>query len=266
MALRILSLGGSSPDPTPTPDPAPNPTPAPLPDPGGTPDTSLLTAVITSTVDETDPLLVEFSGTGSHAPEGVITDYEWNLGDGGSGSDPAVDHRYTQPGTYKVTLKVTDETGHSATTSFVLTLTGLSGMPVAQWSAMPADSPLIYTFDGSQSVGGEGPLVQFEWDFGDSSTATGATVAHEYKTPGSYEVKLKVTDEKGKSTIAAQPLQAGDHQAPLLDPSPSGGGGGCAMVQEVSPTDFRQALPTLLVFFAPFWRRVMKRARRTFRT
>jgi hypothetical protein len=34
------------------------------------------------------------------------------------------------------------------------------------------------------------------------------------------------------------------------------------MIQEAGPTDFRQAIPTLLIFFAPFWGRILKKRRR----
>jgi outer membrane protein OmpA-like peptidoglycan-associated protein len=39
----------------------------------------------------------------------------WHFGDGGSSTRPVVTHVYSRPGTYHVTLTVTDETGRSAT-------------------------------------------------------------------------------------------------------------------------------------------------------
>src|SRR5439155_26636867 len=38
---------------------------------------------------------------------------------------------------------------------------------------------------------------RYAWDFGDGSTSTQAAPAHAYATPGSYAVKLTVTDKDG---------------------------------------------------------------------
>jgi hypothetical protein len=47
-------------------------------------------------------------------------------------------------------------------------------------------------------AGGFSPY-SYEWDFGDGSTSTDAVPTHAYKSEGSYTVKLKVTDDKGKT-------------------------------------------------------------------
>ncbi|ADD39942.1 S8 family serine peptidase [Stackebrandtia nassauensis] len=61
-----------------------------------------------------------FDGNGSSDPDGSVASYKWNFGDGTTGTGAAPFHRYS-PGTYKVTLTVTDNKG--ATGSVTKTVT-----------------------------------------------------------------------------------------------------------------------------------------------
>ncbi|WP_312674309.1 PKD domain-containing protein [Microbacterium sp.] len=52
-------------------------------------------------------------------------------------------------------------------------------------------------FDASTSVPpGSTTISDYRWDFGDGSTGTGKTPAHTYAKPGTYAVKLTVTDSQ----------------------------------------------------------------------
>jgi len=57
--------------------------------------------------------MVEFNPKGSRDPDGSITHYRWSFGDGDSSSARSPKHKFSQPGTYEVELKVTDEDGGS---------------------------------------------------------------------------------------------------------------------------------------------------------
>jgi len=54
-------------------------------------------------------------------------------------------------------------------------------------------------FFSNQVSGGFAPY-SFEWDFGDGNTSTGeSTPSHTYRSPGSYTVSLKITDDRGNT-------------------------------------------------------------------
>lgn len=59
------------------------------------------------------PLKVSFDATESYDPDGYISKYELNFGDGTKSDKEKITHTYKQPGTYIVALKVTDNDGDS---------------------------------------------------------------------------------------------------------------------------------------------------------
>jgi PKD repeat protein len=65
----------------------------------------------------TATLPVTFDGTTSTDADGSIVSYQWNFGDGTTGSDAVVQHTYQSAGTYTATLTVTDNAGASANTT-----------------------------------------------------------------------------------------------------------------------------------------------------
>ena len=60
------------------------------------------------------------------------------------------------------------------------------------------------SFDGSGSGDSDGSVVGYQWTFGDGASASGASVAHEYATGGTYTVTLTVTDDKGATGQTSQ--------------------------------------------------------------
>ncbi len=65
---------------------------------------------------------LKFDASGSHDPDGSITAYAWNFGDGSIGSGASPSHAFRKAGTYTVTLGVRDSAGLSASTSWRVTI------------------------------------------------------------------------------------------------------------------------------------------------
>ena len=76
--------------------------------------------------------------------------------------------------------------------------------PTAKVSATPMRVNVgeNVSFGGMDSTDPDGTITSYEWDFGDGTTASGANVSHSYPAPGSYSVKLTVTDNDGFSDMA----------------------------------------------------------------
>jgi hypothetical protein len=55
---------------------------------------------------------------------------------------------------------------------------------------------------------------EYEWDFDDGSTDTGETVTHSYRLPGTYTVRLTVSDLEGAETTATQTITVSEASTP----------------------------------------------------
>jgi PKD repeat protein len=71
-------------------------------------------------------LSCSFEGSVSSDPDGTITAYGWDFGDGTSGNGQSVVHTYAAAGSYTVTLTVTDNSGATAAASQTVSLIQLS--------------------------------------------------------------------------------------------------------------------------------------------
>lgn len=66
--------------------------------------------------------LCSFDGRGSADPDGSISAWAWDFGDGATGSGDQVAHNYGRAGTFSVTLTVTDDRGGTGSTRKTVTV------------------------------------------------------------------------------------------------------------------------------------------------
>lgn len=67
-------------------------------------------------------LTCTFDGSGSFDPDGPLASLQWSFGDGGSATGTVADRTYAAPGTYDVTLVVTDSAGQTASVTHPVTV------------------------------------------------------------------------------------------------------------------------------------------------
>jgi len=103
----------------------------------------LPTASFTATPDSgVAPLAVNLNASASSDNDGQIADYNWNFGDGHTASGITTSHTFTNPGSYIITLTVTNERGSNDSTSQTIVAMGaLSGTVLGAAGSM-ADSDI----------------------------------------------------------------------------------------------------------------------------
>ena len=119
----------------------------------GTDDSGLGTVTITVTPVNDSPVAdangpysgsvgdaLTFDGSGSFDLDGAITSYDWDFGDGNTGTGLTADHTYTGPGLFTVTLTVTDDGGLTDTTIAVADIAPSPNTP-------PVAGDDVYTVD-----------------------------------------------------------------------------------------------------------------------
>jgi PKD repeat protein len=143
---------------------------------------------------------VHFNASESTDPDGTITSWDWDFGDGRHGSGVEVNHPYSDAGTYTVVLVVTDDSGNTDSGSKTITISA-AGMPIASFKILTAN-PKINTdvdFDASESNDPDGTIDSWFWDFDDGKTGLGKTITHQFSSARDYTVVLIVTDNDGKT-------------------------------------------------------------------
>lgn len=67
-----------------------------------------------------------------------------------------------------------------------------------------ASGQVPHTVDFVDKSTAANPIVSWQWDFGDGNTAMETNPSHTYSQPGTYDVSLTVTDDKGGSDSVTQ--------------------------------------------------------------
>lgn len=139
--------------------------------------------------------LVPFNGTPSFDPDGSITQATWEFGDDAPSQEGRdVQHQFSAPGRYVVTLTVTDDSAASNNSHSVSQTIEVNYPPQAEAGADVRTCSQTVVFDGSKSTDPDGDALQYFWDFGDGTRGEGRRVEHDYRSPGIFPVTLTVAD------------------------------------------------------------------------
>lgn len=130
---------------------------------------------------------------------------------------------YTDNFYYEVQLTVTDAGGLSTTVHSFLypRCTGIPPTAVITTDMAAGDGPFTADLDGSGSLD-NGTVVSWAWDFGDGTTAVGATTQKTFTDPGTYYVRLTVVDNDGNAGSTTKLITVYDPLPPVCM-GPQGG-------------------------------------------
>jgi gliding motility-associated-like protein len=111
------------------------------------------------------------------------TDYFWDFGDGTSAQGFAMDHAYTDTGTFNVRLIVVNPNSCSLTDTFSQIVKVILHSDAA-FKIVSKDC------DGVVELEATGTALEYRWNFGDGSSARGKSVFHLFNTDGTYTISL----------------------------------------------------------------------------
>ncbi|MDB5195638.1 MAG: hypothetical protein JWP88_8 [Flaviaesturariibacter sp.] len=147
------------------------------------------------------PIVVNFQDQSIGSPTG----WQWDFGNGSTSTRQNPSTTYITPGTYTVTLTVTNANGsHTTTKTNYITV---YNEPVAAFitDKRSGCSPAVIKFT-DQSTTPQGTVINaWKWDFGDGNSSTQQNPQHVYRTVGSYTVTLTVTSDKGCKKLITKP-------------------------------------------------------------
>ncbi|MEE9415107.1 MAG: PKD domain-containing protein, partial [Acidimicrobiales bacterium] len=126
---------------------------------------------------------------------GTPTSLEWDFDDESGASGTEVQHSFSTPGTYQVSLTASNSAG-SDTDTIAITIRAPIDAPVARIDGsstrnVSAGVELCFVSTSTKNPS------SLSWDFGDGGTAAGQAVCHSYDEKGSYRVTLVAANAAG---------------------------------------------------------------------
>ena len=179
-------------------------------------------------------MTVAFDGSGSSDPDGDALAYAWDL-DGDGAFDDATNatatYTYTQPGSYTATLRVTDPSAASGTSSVTISAgntppTAVIDTPGAGTTWKVGD---VITFSGHATDAQSGTLAAsaLTWSLvlqhcpstchehplqTYAGTASGSFVAPDHEYPSHLDLRLTATDSGGLTNTTSRPARPADRR------------------------------------------------------
>ena len=150
-----------------------------------------------ATVLPTDTLIClpnDVAFTTTSAGDTTLASWEWDFGDGSTGTGTSITHTFHKPGNFfSVTFKVKDVLGCEGTATSTINVY----QPTSTIATVPVPANICagetVSFTASDFTQ-QGSHLDFSWDFGNSTTGTGSTGMATYTSGGSYPVVLSFTE------------------------------------------------------------------------
>jgi PKD repeat protein len=157
---------------------------------------------------------------------GAIVSYQWDFGNGHTGSGVRVDANFETAGTYTVKLTVVNDRGLTNSTTGSISITALAN-PTAEFAFSPQTPSMGTTvnFDASASkASADRSIIQYSWTFGDGAKGSGQLTSHRFDTANTYAVTLTVADSTGRTGTITKQITVSASASPtanfVISPTP----------------------------------------------
>jgi len=144
----------------------------------------------------------------SYDPDGTIVSWNWSFGDGNWSHQQNPRHSYSIPGTYFVSLSITDDDGDVGRAEMTISVAreSLNNTPSVEivTSSTRGIGPLNVSFTVLLNNIDEIMELQYFWDFGDGNTSHELNPFHVFVSPGNFTVSLTMMVDN--NTIASDSI------------------------------------------------------------
>ncbi|HET9416320.1 MAG TPA: PKD domain-containing protein [Candidatus Limnocylindria bacterium] len=168
------------------------------------PTASFSVTVLSGLLVETDPSASTPQSPGDPCN---ISGYHWTWQAGGTeelGQATARQHTYPNPGTYTITLRVTNQAGQATTTRQVTVPTGgpvVCDPPDARYAVSENGKTHTYTDTSTVANSTDCPITAWLWSFPDGTQSNAPNPTKTYQNNASHSVTLQVTNAGGSDTF-----------------------------------------------------------------
>jgi outer membrane protein OmpA-like peptidoglycan-associated protein len=163
-------------------------------------------------------------------------EYQWEFGDGSTGTGLLATHGYDSPGTYTATFTASNSGSTDSRSLTVEVQRPPQPAELISLNATPNPVEAGRQVSFSSNVRGSTPLT-YAWEFGDGDTGSGRSPSHTYDEPGTYTVELTVSNEvEGETVTDSRSLTV------TVEPAPPAV---CRDVTEFNPVYFARNSSTL---------------------
>ncbi len=180
---------------------------------------STVATVARFTNSPTNPTINQDVSFNASTSTGSNPTYAWDFGDQTPpGSGVTTTHRYAQGRTYTITLTVTSDNRATSSSSRTITVSATLPANTANFTFSPRtpaiNQDVIFTAGGAPAPGPGNPFpvpgapqgATYAWDFGDGTSAVGASVTHRYSRGATFAVRLTVTSNTGLTATSTQQI------------------------------------------------------------
>lgn len=162
------------------------------------------------------PLEVKLDASESKDPDGKIDRYEWDFDEDGEFDDAEgieAKKTFEKIGKYTISLRVTNSIGEFNISEKEIDVVKAEE-PEPKITVVDEPKEYLvgvnYVFKADESTSPNGKIEKYEWDFGDGSEKEETkSASHTFNQQGTYEIKLKVTDEEDKEAEVTLKITVG---------------------------------------------------------